>query len=168
MKEIGHTDFAVWMTKCAKDRMHKDKIQLEQIRVYNYQYNGTNVVHFSSSLFRIKGLYMFRALLAHPQEALHKRHLVCILFAYVSWLWHGCCFTATVPQPTDIIRTQYTKCLLCSTSWWWASNGRNIQRPLILNKLNEKCITLISLYWYTMVHGQQNTKFIYIRVHSLP
>jgi hypothetical protein len=25
---------------------------------------------------RIKGLYMFRALLAHPQEALHKRHLV--------------------------------------------------------------------------------------------
>jgi hypothetical protein len=27
-------------------------------------------------LLRIKGLYMFRALLAHPQEALHKRHLV--------------------------------------------------------------------------------------------
>jgi hypothetical protein len=27
-------------------------------------------------LLRIKGLYMFRALLAQPQEALHKRHLV--------------------------------------------------------------------------------------------
>jgi hypothetical protein len=28
------------------------------------------------SLLTIKGNYMFRALLAHPQEALHKRHLV--------------------------------------------------------------------------------------------
>jgi hypothetical protein len=40
------------------------------------QYSETNVMHFLSSLLRIKGLYMFRALLAHPQEALHKRHLV--------------------------------------------------------------------------------------------
>jgi hypothetical protein len=31
-------------------------------------------------------------------------------------------------------------------------------RLLILNKLNERCITLISLYWYTMMHGQQNIK----------
>jgi hypothetical protein len=29
----------------------------------------------SSNFLRIKSLYMFRALLAHPQEALHKRHL---------------------------------------------------------------------------------------------
>jgi hypothetical protein len=28
------------------------------------------------SLLRIKGLYMFRAELAHPQEALNKRYLV--------------------------------------------------------------------------------------------
>jgi hypothetical protein len=40
------------------------------------QYIETNMMHFLFSLFRIKGLYMFRALLAHPQEALHKRHLV--------------------------------------------------------------------------------------------
>jgi hypothetical protein len=40
------------------------------------RYNETNVMHFSFSLLRIKGLYMFRALLAYPQEALHKRHLV--------------------------------------------------------------------------------------------
>jgi hypothetical protein len=33
-------------------------------------------MHFSFNLLRIKGLYMFRALLAHPQEALRKRHLV--------------------------------------------------------------------------------------------
>jgi hypothetical protein len=40
------------------------------------QYNETNVMHFSFNLLRIKGIYMFRALLAHPQETLHKRHLV--------------------------------------------------------------------------------------------
>jgi hypothetical protein len=38
-----------------------------------YQYSETNVLF---NLLRIKGLYMFRALLAHPQEVLHKRHLV--------------------------------------------------------------------------------------------
>jgi hypothetical protein len=36
----------------------------------------TNVMHFLFNLLRIKGLYMFRALLAYPQEALNKRHLV--------------------------------------------------------------------------------------------
>jgi hypothetical protein len=41
-----------------------------------YQYNETNVMHFSLNLLRIKGLYMFRALLVYPQEALNKRHLV--------------------------------------------------------------------------------------------
>jgi hypothetical protein len=33
-------------------------------------------MHFSFILLRIKSLYMFRALLAHPQEMLHKPHLV--------------------------------------------------------------------------------------------
>jgi hypothetical protein len=37
-----------------------------------HQYDKTNVMHFLFSLLRIKGLYMFRALLAHPQEALHN------------------------------------------------------------------------------------------------
>jgi hypothetical protein len=40
-----------------------------------YQYRETNLMHFLFSLLRIKGLYMFQALLAHPQEALNKRHL---------------------------------------------------------------------------------------------
>jgi hypothetical protein len=43
--------------------------------LYN-QYSKTNVMHFLFNLFRIKGLYMFRALLDHLKEALHKRHLV--------------------------------------------------------------------------------------------
>jgi hypothetical protein len=33
-------------------------------------------MHFPFNLLKIKGLYIFRALLAHPQVALHKRHLV--------------------------------------------------------------------------------------------
>jgi hypothetical protein len=33
-------------------------------------------MHFLFGLLRINGLYMFRALLPHPQETLHKRHLV--------------------------------------------------------------------------------------------
>jgi hypothetical protein len=41
-----------------------------------YQYSETNVMHFLFGILRIKCLYMFRALLAHPQEAPHKRHLV--------------------------------------------------------------------------------------------
>jgi hypothetical protein len=41
-----------------------------------FQYSETNVMHFLLSLLRIKGFYTFRALLAQPQEVLHKRHLV--------------------------------------------------------------------------------------------
>jgi hypothetical protein len=59
-------------------------------------------MHFSFNLLSIKTLHMFRALLAHSQEALHKRHLV-----YYSE-------SAIVPQPTDITRMQYTKCR-CAT-----------------------------------------------------
>jgi hypothetical protein len=40
------------------------------------QYSENNVMNVLFNLLRIMGLYMFRALLAHPQEALHKRHLV--------------------------------------------------------------------------------------------
>jgi hypothetical protein len=35
-----------------------------------YQYSETNFMHFLFNLLRIKGLYMFRELLVHPQEAL--------------------------------------------------------------------------------------------------
>jgi hypothetical protein len=47
-------------------------------------------MHFLFNLFSIKSLYMFRALRAHPQEVLHKRHLVYVLRAcYVIWLLLG-------------------------------------------------------------------------------
>jgi hypothetical protein len=53
---------------------------------------------------------MFRALLAHLQEALHKRHLV------------YCVRVMSVGYYQD-----------------WTGNG-------VLNELNKKCITLVSLY----------------------
>jgi hypothetical protein len=119
-----------------------------------YQYSETNVMHSLFSLLRIKGLYMFRALLAHPQNALHKRHLVyCVRVMSVG------CTRIGVELPTDITRTQYTKCCLYSASWGWASNARNMYRPLILNKLNKKCIMLVSLYWYTVMRGQHHYIF---------
>jgi hypothetical protein len=51
------------------------------------QYSETNVMPFLFSLLRIKGLYMFRALLAHPQDVLHKQHLV----HCVRVMSAGCC-----------------------------------------------------------------------------
>jgi hypothetical protein len=73
-----------------------------------YQCSKTNVMHFLFSVLRIKGLYIFRALLAHLQEALHIRHLVyCVRVMSV-----GC--------------MQYTKCRLYGASWRWASNARNM------------------------------------------
>jgi hypothetical protein len=63
--------------------------------VYWYQYNDTNVIHFSV-LLRINGIYMFRVLRANPQEALHNG------------TWYIAC--------VSVIRTQYTKCRLCSES----------------------------------------------------
>jgi hypothetical protein len=41
-----------------------------------YHYCEMNVMHILFNLLSIKGHYMFRALLVHLQEALHKRHLV--------------------------------------------------------------------------------------------
>jgi hypothetical protein len=35
-----------------------------------------NVMRFLFGLLRTKGIYVFLTLLAHPREALHKRHLV--------------------------------------------------------------------------------------------
>jgi hypothetical protein len=69
-------------------------VKVNTVEMYSklpwHQYSETNVVHFLFSLLRIKGLYMFRALLARLQEVLHKRHLLYLLCAcYVSWLLPG-------------------------------------------------------------------------------
>jgi hypothetical protein len=57
---------------------------------------------------------MFRALLAHPLEALNERYLVyCVRIMSVGC---GTVAIAIVAQPTDITRTQYTKPSLGSAS----------------------------------------------------
>jgi hypothetical protein len=54
---------------------------------------------------------MFRALLAHPQEAPHKRHLV----YSVRVMSVGCTRNGMeLVQPTEITRMHYTKFRLCS------------------------------------------------------
>jgi hypothetical protein len=66
-------------------------------------------MHFLLSLLRIKGLYMFRVLLAHSQEAQHKRHFVyCVHVMSVGTSTPT--LLAAKAQPTDITRKQYTKC----------------------------------------------------------
>jgi hypothetical protein len=66
---------------------------------------------------------MFRALLAHPQEALNKRHLVyCVRVMSVGCYqdWSGTYVTKTSSTPilvaADTTCTQYIKCSLCSAS----------------------------------------------------
>jgi hypothetical protein len=63
-----------------------------------------NVKHFLFSLLRIKDIYIFQALLDHPHEALQ------------SGTWYNACMLCQLAAPgpmvppTDITRTQYTKC----------------------------------------------------------
>jgi hypothetical protein len=86
--------------------------------------------------FGVKGLNQRDSLFIQfieNQGPLHVSSITCLhyvqqtLRAYnVIWLWHDCSEKATVPEPTDIISTQYTKVLLCSVSWGWASNARNM------------------------------------------
>jgi hypothetical protein len=109
-----------WEMRCSK-RIAWKKIHRQTDR--KNQHSETNVMHFLFNLLRIKSLYMFRALLAHPQEALIKRHLVyCVRVISV-----GCTrIESILVQPTDITRTQYTKCRLIRASRGWASNDRNM------------------------------------------
>jgi hypothetical protein len=60
----------------------------------DHQYNETNLMNFLFNLLRINSLYVFRALLVHPQGALNKRHLVYCMrvmscACYISWLYQG-------------------------------------------------------------------------------
>jgi hypothetical protein len=80
-----------------------------------YRYSTTNVMHYSFSLLRLKGLYMFRSL------------LLILRIRYTNDVWYIACvlcqlaaprfefYTPILLQPTDITRT-----------WGWASNARNM------------------------------------------
>jgi hypothetical protein len=51
-------------------------MNMQNMGFCQYQRSESNLMHFLYNLLRIKSLYMFRALIAHPQEKLHKRHFV--------------------------------------------------------------------------------------------
>jgi hypothetical protein len=187
---------------------------------------------------------MFRSLLAHPQEVLHKRNLVSNMCVYVpsnttvildgfyytpfgavfffpcscaadltvrlsgsmsyscwglavSRIWWclclrmvlhssyvlcaGTCILVSTTQRKMVygnvkIGTWCIACVLsvgctgigveCTASWGRASNARNMQRPLILNKMNKKRITLVALYWYNMMHGHWVLRVTYKNTSS--
>jgi hypothetical protein len=80
---------------------------------YSDQYSETNTMHFSFNWLRIKGLYMFQALLAHRQEVLRKRNLVyCVRITLV-----GCSMVAVSLQ-TCYSQLTYTRNIpnaICTT-----------------------------------------------------
>jgi hypothetical protein len=107
-----------------------------------YQYNETSVMHFPFNLLRIKGLYMFRALLAHPQEALQTAFSTLRVYN-VSWLWHGCselhaiyqmCFCAAPPEDEQVILET------CKGSWfsinWVGSASRSFRFIILIKQLS--------------------------------
>jgi hypothetical protein len=72
-----------------------------------YQYTEANVMHILFNLLRINASKRF------------EYYLLILRRRYTST-------TLIRVQPTDITRTQYTRCRLYSTSWGWASNARNM------------------------------------------
>jgi hypothetical protein len=176
-------DVAVRRVGCSKVSDHPNKHFGHKFRVdgssfcfphlescqtrYLYQYNETNVMQFSSSLLRIKGLNMFRALPAHPQEALNKRHLVyCMRImsvdcdgAVARLQFH--CNRATAPSKHEQAMLETCRGPWFSVNWmksalrWFHCTdiiGCTVSKPV-----SPLPIT-VSLYWHNMMHGQQNSK----------
>jgi hypothetical protein len=78
---------------------------------YIYQYSETNAMNFLFSLLRIKDPYMFRALIAHPKEALYKRHLV----YFVRFMSAGCT-RIEVPLQSWHKKTRNIRSVVCVAS----------------------------------------------------
>jgi hypothetical protein len=96
---------------------------------------------------RIKGFYMFRSLLAYPQEVLHKRHFVYCVHP----MSFGCIRTEVPRQSWYSQLTQHARNIRSAVCVMPPEDEQVIletcKSPLILNKLNKKWITLVSLYW---------------------
>jgi hypothetical protein len=109
-------------------------LMLSWLCIIVYQYNETNVTHFLFNLLRIKGLNMFRALLTHPQEALHKPHLV----YFVRVISVGCTSSAPIlVQPTDITRYVQNTTIYKNYCIYWN----------ILFNILPKAFNIMKFYW---------------------
>jgi hypothetical protein len=101
----------------ATNELHKNQIAKSDY-LLSHQYSETNVMHISFNLLIIKGRYMFRALLAHPQEALHKRHL---LYS-VHIMSVGCGGTVAVQlQPCNVATKLQSILYIFVFTWRWRS-----------------------------------------------
>jgi hypothetical protein len=86
-------------------------------------------MNFLFSLVRIKGLCMFRALLAHPQEVLHKRHLVYCM-KLQSWHSQMTLYARNIPSAVCTTPPEDEQVMLktCRGSWfsinWMKSASR--------------------------------------------
>jgi hypothetical protein len=83
------------------------------------QYSETDVMYFLFSLLRIRALYMFRELLAHPQEALRIQHLVYCVHV----MSDGC--TRINPDAANWYNTHSIYQVPLVWRWGWATNARN-------------------------------------------
>jgi hypothetical protein len=80
-----------------------------------YQYSKAT---FLFNLVRIKGLYMFRILLAHPQDVLHKQHLVCcVRIMSVGCTRIGVISCSPRESNSDISSAQYPEPTTAKTSY---------------------------------------------------
>jgi hypothetical protein len=103
-----------------------------------YQYNETNVMHFSFNLLRIEGFLHVSSITCSSSEGPPQTALG-ILRAYNVSLQSGhsqlTLYARNIPSAVCVASPEDEQVML-----------ETCKRPSILNKLNEKCITLISLY----------------------
>jgi hypothetical protein len=86
---------------------------------------------------------MFWALLAHHQLDVARSHAVSMQPCHSQLT-----YARNIPNAIYVATPEDEQVML-----------KTHKVPSILNQLNEKCVTLLSLYWYTMMHGQQNIKY---------
>jgi hypothetical protein len=112
------------------------------------RYSRTNVMHILFSLLRVHSLYIFRALLAHPQEALHKQQLV-----YCLRVMAGGCTRSEVELVSPTPGIIQTICIFNVTQqdtqkkapWWWRTyvETRRSCRMLLINYQNSVFVGLL-------------------------
>jgi hypothetical protein len=106
-------------------------------------------MHILFSLLRIKVLYMYRALLAHLQEALHKRHLVyCVHVMSVGCTRIGVEFHSN-PGSSPQILINWRK----SASRWFYYTDILRCTVTILTYYDAR-----SIYWHTKMHGHYSDR----------
>jgi hypothetical protein len=118
---------------------------------YKYQYIEINAIHFLFSVLRIKGLYIFRALPAHPQVALYKLHLVYCMRCHSQLALYECITPSAVcaaPPPVD----EQVMLETCRGPWfsinWMKSASRWFHYNDILWCTVIKTLSLTNKYTY--------------------